>query len=650
MCGIVGFWKPGASADDLASVQFMADQIEHRGPDSEGRWVSEAEGLALAHRRLAIVDLSPAGRQPMRSADGRWMIIYNGEIYNHLDLRKSLRSQGGRCDWRGHSDTETLVEAIAAWGFFETLQKLNGMFAIAAWDLREHKLFLARDRIGEKPLYYGRSGGAFLFSSELKGISAYPGWVGRVNRGSLALFLRHNYIPDPYCIYEGISKLSPGHYIVVSDGGLNTSKSRPFWHLRDVASTGLAARRALDLNGLADELEALLSDAVRIRMAADVPLGAFLSGGYDSTTIVALMVAQSAQPVHTFSIGFTDAQFDEAPFARAVASHLGTQHTEQYVTAADALAIVPKLAQIWDEPFADSSQIPTLLVSQLAQRHVKVALSGDGGDELFCGYSRYRLAKRLWSQMSRMPASVRRVASRLLSNLPISAMDDVVQHLPLHRMASVGDRLGKLGELLDEPDRAALYRAMVSNFRRPEDLLVRGAELETLLRKPDTVPPMEDFRDWMMFVDVLSYLPGDILTKVDRASMANSLEARVPMLDHRMVEFAWRLPIEAKFQNGTSKLLLREVLHRHVPKALMERPKKGFSVPLSEWLRGPLRDWADELLHPERLRAEGYFNAQAVSHLWQEHRSGKRRWHGVLWSILMFQAWLTRENRPGQPM
>lgn len=648
MCGIVGFWDSRASGQHLNSVRLMADRIKHRGPDSAGDWISPRDGLAIAHRRLAILDLSPAGRQPMVSADGRWVIAFNGEIYNHRDLRHLLHSQGFHPDWRGHSDTETLVEAIAAWGFAETLHRLNGMFAIAAWDVSKRELLLARDRMGEKPLYYGRSGQTFLFSSELKALSAYPAWSGRINRDVLALYLRHNYVPDPYCIYEGMRKLPPGHYLTTSNRGQDVSEPTAFWDLGQVASIGLSSRHSFELAGAADELETLLSDAVRIRMAADVPLGAFLSGGYDSATIVALMVAQSNQPVHTFSIGFTDSQFDEAPHARAVANHLGTQHTELYVTAQDALDVVPRLPQFWDEPFADSSQIPTVLVSRMARQHVKVALSGDGGDELFCGYTRYRLADRMWAHMSRFPASMRNVAGRALSSLPSSAINTMLQHLASPGLASAGDRLGKLGGLLRQDDQAALYRALVSNIQQPSDILVEGVEPKTLLQEASAAPLMS-FQDWMMFVDTLTYLPGDILTKVDRASMAVSLEARVPMLDHRVVEFAWGLPVEAKVQGAVSKLLLKEVLHRHVPKALMERPKKGFSVPLADWLRGPLRDWADELLHPERLRAEGYFDAQSVSRLWQEHRSGKRRWHGALWCILMFQAWLDQENRVGQP-
>lgn len=599
-------------------------------------------GLALAHRRLSIIDLSPAGHQPMLSPCGRYALVYNGEIYNHADLRAELEAEGGHFDWRGHSDTETLLAALRHWGVDGALRRVNGMFAFALWDAGERILYLARDRMGEKPLYYGRYGNTFLFGSELKALTAFPGWRGEVDRNALALYLRHNYVPTPWSIYRGIYKLPPAHFVVVRECGAQVAEPQCYWSLAEVAERGVAAAAAAgDPTALADELDTLLRDAVRRRMAADVPLGAFLSGGYDSTTVVALMQAQSDRPVKTFSIGFHEEEYNEARHAKAVAAHLSTDHTEFYVTPEEAMAVIPRLPDIYDEPFADSSQIPTFLVSQLAQRHVAVSLSGDGGDELFFGYGRYLKCERIWTQLSGLPLWWRHVASSVLAHAPGRALEGVMAVLPNRlRINHLADRLPKLAEMLSQPTGEAFYRELVSRWKNPDKVVLGAREPATLLNRPDLLPALPGLREQMMYLDMMTYLPDDILVKVDRASMAVSLEVRVPLLDHRVVEFAWRVPTEYKYREGQGKWLLRQVLYRYVPRELMERPKKGFGVPIEHWLRGPLRDWAEALLDEHKLREQGFFDPVPIRRMWGEHVSGRRRWHYYLWDVLMFQAWL----------
>ncbi|PSJ23340.1 asparagine synthase (glutamine-hydrolyzing) [Halomonas sp. ND22Bw] len=638
MCGIAGYW--GGRWIEPAIAEHMARQIESRGPDDAGTWLDPQAGLALAHRRLSILDLSPAGRQPMHSPCGRYVLVYNGEIYNHQELRSELGAEGVAFNWQGHSDTETLLAALCYWGMQGALERLNGMFAFAFWDVQDRILFLARDRMGEKPLYYGRSGNAFLFGSELKALAAHPDWQGQVDRDALALYMRHNYVPTPWSIYQGIAKLPPAHFVAIGEDGSAIGEPRCYWNLGQVAERGVAVS-GTDYEVLTNELEALLRDSIGRRMAADVPLGAFLSGGYDSTTIAALMQAQSERPVRTFTIGFHEEGYNEAKHAKAVAEHLGTDHTELYVTPEQARDVIPKLPTIYDEPFSDSSQIPTYLVSQLARQHVTVSLSGDGGDELFYGYGRYFTGENIWRKLERVPLAVRRLAAWIARYAPAKALERAMAVLPKKlRIQHFADRLPKLAEILAHPCGEAFYHQLVSHWSKPDHLVLGATEPDTVLSRPDHLPKLPGLRERMMYLDQMTYLPDDILTKVDRASMAVSLEARVPLLDHRLVEFAWRVPTKYKYRDEKSKWLLRKVLYRYVPRELMERPKQGFGVPTEHWLRGPLREWGEELLGERRLREEGFFDPVPIRKMWNEHVSGKRRWHYYLWDVLMFQAWL----------
>lgn len=641
MCGIAGFW--GNNPDSEIAMR-MSNAISHRGPDDDGVWVDKATGIALAHRRLSILDLSPAGHQPMVSTCERFVIVFNGEIYNHLDIRRELQqSCGETVQWRGHSDTETLLAAIAAWGVELVLKRCVGMFAFALWDRQDRTLTIARDRLGEKPLYYGWQGELFLFASELKAIKAHPEFGGSINRDALALFLRHSYIPAPYSIYRNIYKLIPGSYVILHQGQ-REAVPIPYWTVLAAASSGKSDGFLGTEADALEKLECLLNQSIAGQMMADVPLGAFLSGGIDSSTVVALMQAQSSRPVKTFTIGFQEASYDEATHAKKVARHLGTEHTELYVTAAEALDVIPRLPRLYDEPFSDSSQIPTYLVSSMAHRHVTVSLSGDGGDELFGGYNRYFWVTSIWAKIQWLPRPVRVALAGVLASCEPITLDRIVSGLSAFlprtwRYANPGDKLHKAAEILAVNAPEEIYLRLVSHWKHPEDIVRGGKEPLTSLTDSSAWPDLSALESRMMYLDQITYLPGDILTKVDRAAMGVSLETRVPMLDHRLVEFAWRLPLSMKIRNGEGKWLLRQLLYRHVPRSLIERPKMGFGVPIDTWLRGSLRPWAESLLNNDRLEQQGYFSSEPVRQKWREHLAGAHNWAPYLWDVLMFQAW-----------
>jgi len=657
MCGLVGLL--GGVADEVGDeslLRIMSDTLIHRGPDDGGYWCDSEQRIGFGHRRLAIVDLSTAGHQPMVSASGRYVIAFNGEIYNHLALRKDIEkippsppfAKGGILEWRGHSDTETLLAGFEAWGIEATLKKTVGMFAIALWDREEKVLTLARDRMGEKPLYYGWQGSGnervFLFGSELKALKAHPAFAAEIDRGALCLLLRHNYIPAPYSIYQGIAKLEPGCLLSVQ-----LAHPEPmiwkYWDAVEVARAGVAKPFAGTADEAVDALEVLAKDAVRQQMMADVPLGAFLSGGIDSSTVVALMQAQSSRPVKTFTIGFNEKGYNEAVHAKAVAAHLGTEHIELYVTPEQAMDVIPLLPGLYCEPFADSSQIPTFLVSQLAKQQVTVSLSGDAGDELFCGYNRYQLTNDLWKKLSHAPIQLRSLVAKGISAVSPSVWDRVGGAIPGvgSYVRLLGDKMHKGAGVLSSATVDELYLGLVLYQRNPENWVIGGKEPDTKLT--GLRPNLEGLGvvERMMALDTISYLPDDILVKVDRAGMGVSLEGRVPFLDHRLVEFAWSLPLEYKLRDGQTKWPLRQVLYRHVPRELIDRPKMGFGVPLHDWLRGPLRDWAEGLLGEARLRREGYFHPEPIRKMWSEHLIGKCNWSNHLWGVLMFQAWLESE-------
>jgi asparagine synthase (glutamine-hydrolysing) len=648
MCGISGFLGGGgfqATAEDRAILLSMNNRLVHRGPDDSGIFFDPDSKIGMGHRRLSILDVSPLGHQPMNSVGGRYTMVFNGEIYNHLELREQLQAANSNHAWRGRSDTETLLACFETWGVKRTIELTLGMFAIAVWDRMSKVLTIVRDRLGEKPLYYGWHGSGsrrvFLFGSELKAMKAHPSFSPEIDRGAICSFLRHSSIPAPHSIYRGTFKLNPGCLLTVS-----THSPEPqietYWSLSQAVNAGIQNPFDGSAEAAVDQLEVLLRDAVGRQMQSDVPLGAFLSGGIDSSLIVAMMQSQSSRPVKTFTIGFDQADYNEAVDAKAVAKHLRTDHTEMYMTSEQAIDVIARLPKIYCEPFADSSQIPTFLVSQLAKKSVTVSLSGDGGDELFAGYNRYVMTHVQWNRLALIPRQIRALLAKIIVSISPSSWNKLGQFISNHR--AIGDKLHKAAGVLDSRSADELYHRLISHQNRPEEWVLDAKEPVSKL-----VEYSKDFQslsmvERMMAMDAVSYLPDDLLVKVDRAAMAVSLESRIPFLDHRIVEFAWTLPINIKIRSGKTKWPLRQLLYRHVPQQLIERPKMGFGIPLDTWLRGPLRDWTETLLAEDRLKNEGYLNPTPIRKKWMEHLSGGRNWSYELWDVLMFQAWLENQS------
>ena len=646
MCGLTGFVtaNPGRwQYSPRGVIGGMTRTLRHRGPDDSGTFIDFDAGVALGHTRLAIIDLSSSGAQPMQSRSTRFVLAFNGEIYNFLELRGQLEAIG--CRFKGHSDTEVLLEAIEAWGLTETLTRANGMFAIALWDRRHRRLVLAKDRMGEKPLYYGWTSTGFVFGSELKAVAAHPDFAGQLDRGALCSYLRYAYVPTPWSIYKGIYKLPAGTWLEV-DGADAMKRGSPqaYWSLVDVALSSRNRAESISDRDAVEQLEALLADSVNKRVVADVPVGAFLSGGIDSSIVVALMQAASGTPVRTFTIGSAEASFDETEPAREVARYLGTDHTEVMVGAPEIESVIPSLPRIFDEPLADPVQIPTFLLSRMARSQVTVALSGEGGDELFGGYHRHMYAPGVWNSVSRIPGPARSLLARAILRVPPSRLDLAYSRLEPSlprrlRQSHVGDRLHNLASALTAPDAAGYYRLLASQWPQPTAAVVDGFEPNVLLDEVLQRSGPLSFAAQMMLGDQLSYIPDMNLARVDRASMAVSLEVRVPLLDHRVVEFSWNIPDTMKVRNGQGKWVLRQVLDKHLPRELIERPKMGFAVDVGTWLRGPLRPWAEDLLGSASLRRGGVFDADIVRSRWMEHLDGRRNWTRALWAILMFQGW-----------
>jgi asparagine synthase (glutamine-hydrolysing) len=632
MCGFAGFleFAPARPLDESERlVGQMTDRLTHRGPDDLGHWINESGTVALGHRRLSILDTSLHGHQPMTSPCGRFVLAYNGEVYNHFQLRGQLKQSGAM--FRGQSDTETIVAAFSEWGIASTIKRCTGMFAMAVWDTHEQSLTLVRDRLGIKPLYYGLSNGSFLFGSELKALRIHPAFNAELNRGAISRFLQHSYVPTPHTVYSSFRKLTAGSSLTIPASKKLTSNAELppveiWWDAKSVAQRALANPVSDSRETTVERLDEILTEAVRHRMLSDVPLGAFLSGGIDSSLVCALMQKQSNRPIQTFTIGFEEASYNEADHAKKIAEHLGTDHTEYYVTPNEARDVIPRLPEMYDEPFADSSQIPTFLISQLARQHVTVALSGDGGDELFGGYNRYFHIRDRWQQLSRIPG--RKLVSKMLA---------VPGNLLAGRWR---DRFLYRAKLLGMNSAGSLYQNANLHWPPTGNLVLNSADADSTYWNQDawlqTGNPIEEW----MWLDSVTYLPDDILTKVDRASMAVSLEVRVPVIDHRVFELAWSLPFDSKVRANAGKLILQDVLSRYVPRAMFERPKMGFGVPIGDWLRGPLRDWAESLLDERRLRDQGLLNPEPIRRKWLEHLSGTTDWHYHLWDVLMLQAWL----------
>lgn len=650
LCGIAGFWNKKKSVNLEETIRQMTQTIEHRGPDDEGFWIDDQTGLALGHRRLSIIDLSPNGHQPMLSHSERYVIVYNGEIYNFRELTKQVKEhpEGQSIRFRGSSDTEVILACIECFGLKEAIKRFVGMFAIAVYDRKNRTLHLVRDRMGEKPLYYGFVNDNFVFGSELKALRTFPGFSNPLDRGALALYFKHNYIPGPYSIYQNINKLRPGTMLTINEETDSLPEPEAYWSVSEVALKGLENTLPDSPETLA-RLEELLMQSIRGQMVSDVPLGAFLSGGIDSSLVVALMQAQSDIPVKTFTIGFTEKGYNEAEEAKKVAQHLKTDHTELYITPKEAMEVIPLMPQLYDEPFSDSSQIPTFLVSRLTRQRVTVSLSGDGGDELFGGYNRYFQTQKIWSKIDWMPYGMRKHLARFMKAVPVGAWDKLysvasIAIPPKYRFRLFGDKVHKLSGLIGSYTIQGIYDGCITHWSHADQLVLDTQKPRTILDEDYGSHGIKDNRLLMMYLDSITYLPDDILVKVDRAAMGVSLETRVPLLDHRVVEYSWQLPLSMKFRDGKGKWALREILYKYVPKELIERPKMGFGVPIGDWMRGPLRDWAEELLSEKRLNEEGFLKTGDIRQKWEEHLSGRYNWQYHIWDVLMFEAWLDKQK------
>jgi len=651
MCGIVGYWDN--IGVDTTIIENMVQQITHRGPDGAGIWISEIPTLALGHRRLSIVDLTQAGYQPMLSSCKRFVITFNGEIYNHLKIRAILNNENSGFNWRGHSDTETLITALQHWGIEKTLKKLEGMFAFALWDKQKKILTLGRDRLGEKPLYYGWQNKTFMFASELKAFKKNPNFIGEIDREAISLQMRHSYIPAPFTIYKNIRKLTPGCYLNINFEKMLSNDHLspvPYWSFSDTIKKGQQNLLCGSETDAIDGLDILLTNSVHKQMMSDVPVGAFLSGGIDSSLITALMQINSNKPINTFTIGFNESDYSEAIHAKLVSEYLGTNHNELYLSHQDALDIIPQLPTLYDEPFSDASQIPTFLLSKMTRDHVTVSLSGDGGDELFGGYNRYVWSRSIWQYLNKFPLPIRKIIQNILMTFPPltwNKLIDNISHLLPRKMRfnNMGDKIHKLANLFDSPNQSYMYSKLISHWDNTTDLVLGlKKEPHTILSDNNKYLKELSFTENMMYIDSISYLPDDILVKVDRASMGVSLETRVPFLDHNLIEFSWKIPLHMKILEGEGKWLLKEVLYKYVPRKLVDRPKMGFGIPIDSWLRGPLREWGESLLDENKLRKQGYLNPEPIRKKWSEHQSGNRNWQYHLWDVLMFQSWLDNNS------
>ena len=645
MCGIVGVFS---SREEYLNEKFlnnMSSKLIHRGPDAKGLWLDLNDGIGMAHRRLSILDITESGSQPMFSSDKRYVISFNGEIYNFLDIRKELNKVFNINNWEGNSDTEVLLKSIQYFGLEKSLNKIEGMFAFALWDSKLKKLTLVRDRMGEKPLYFGKVGQYFLFASELKALTSFPLWEGEIDRDSVALYLRQNFIPAPRTIYKGIFKLEPAHLIVISEKSNFIGSPKCYWDLSDISYNSQSMKN----NDYAQNIEIfydLIRNSVKKRLISDVPVGAFLSGGFDSSLVVSMMSEISNSSVKTFSIGFNNEKFNEANKAKEISNYLGTEHQELYLSFKDVFTLIQEIPNIYDEPFSDSSQLPTLLVSKLASKNVKVCLSGDGGDELFGGYNRHIMGPKVWNLINMIPYSLR---SKFNGNeyLYINSYFDILnKFLPSsHRIDNFSEKLSKLIFLIDSKDSTIFYKNLISNSKFPENLLSKNIMPQTILDDYKLEKHFKSFAERIMYLDQINYLPNDILTKVDRASMSTSLEARLPFLDHKLVEFSWTIPKDQKIVGSKGKWILRQLLYKYIPQEIIDGPKKGFAIPLNDWLKGPLRLWADDLLMDLNLGNQEIFDRKAVISLWNNFLNGKNFNHHQLWNILMFQLWLKENSK-----